>query len=476
MVCSILFRIFACYNLNEMRKYRIGNISIVLLFAALHFGVAVLSRMLNYHDDILLTVLTITMVIIVSMRNHTRLDIMAILTLVTTLLGYMIGSWLWRPLVSIIQNDMIAPGVSTFIITTTLGIATELLTSHSKRVRARHDAWSTSARNIAGVAISILVLRLLYFVLFSSKYADEGALINDVMNILSNTWALLILLVGNIIIALRMPTPERDSKRHPIFTHVGLSIILLPTISTIIAYYDIPTFNAIKFVPIDFLRTLSAALLIDLLTITICIFARLSTLTRQELHEERLEKHRSEYRYERLKQQINPHFLFNSLGILDYLVQEQETERASNFIHKLAAIYRYMLRNDQEPLVKLSEEIEFTQRYIDLIKERFINGLEIDIDIEETKTNRYIVPCAVQLLVENATKHNIVSEELPLRIDIYTEEDKLVVRNTLQLRTHGQPSTRLGLENIRQQYVDITGKSISVEKTDNEFIVKLPIV
>jgi LytS/YehU family sensor histidine kinase len=87
-----------------------------------------------------------------------------------------------------------------------------------------------------------------------------------------------------------------------------------------------------------------------------------------------------------------------------------------------------------------------------------------------------VVPCSLQLLVENATKHNIVSAELPLHISIETLEGCIVVRNTLQPRTHGQPSTRLGLENIRQQYLDITNRDISIEKTDNEFIVKLPIV
>ena len=459
-----------------MKHLRIGNIGIVLLFATLHFAVAVLSRAFNYHDDILLTILTITMVIIVSMRNRTRLDIMAILTLVATLLGYIIGSWLWRPLGNIIENDTIAPGASTFIITATLGIATDLITSHAKRLRAQHNAWSTSARNIAGVALSILVLRMVYFALFSSKFTTDTALITDIGNIMGNTWALLILLVGNIFIVLRIPITEGSESRQSILKFSIISIVVISTLSAVITYYNIPTFNDIAFVTIDFVRTLSAALLIDILTITICIAVRMSTLTRQELREERAEKHRSEYRYERLKQQINPHFLFNSLSILDYLVQEQQTERASNFIHKLAAMYRYMLHNDQKPLVKLEEEIEFTQRYIDLIKERFIDGLNIEIEIEEASMKRFVVPCAVQLLVENATKHNIVSTELPLNITICTEGDTLVVRNTLQLRTHGQPSTRLGLENIRQQYLDTTGKSISVEKTDNEFIVKLPIV
>jgi LytS/YehU family sensor histidine kinase len=101
-------------------------------------------------------------------------------------------------------------------------------------------------------------------------------------------------------------------------------------------------------------------------------------------------------------------------------VQEQESERASAFIHKLAAIYRYMLNNEQRPLIKLSEEIEFTQQYIDLIEERFIEGLHIEQRIEERYLDMMVVPCSLQLLVENATKHNIVSAELPLRISIET--------------------------------------------------------
>ncbi|MBQ6940187.1 MAG: histidine kinase [Alistipes sp.] len=461
-----------------MKQLRIDNITIVILFALLHFGVAVLSRALNYHDDILLTVLTITMVIIVAMRNSTRVDIMAILTLVATLTGYIIGSWLWRPISEIISNQAIAPGVSTLLITLTLGICIDILTKRSKRLKEPRHAWSTSARNIAAVALSILVLRLAYFVLFSSKFVPEGVLLNNVMDVISNTWALLTLLVGNIILTLRMPLPQQNSsqKRHPILANIIVSIIIIPTIATVLTYYNIPDFTNTEFDTLEFVRSYSAALLIDILIVTICIIVRLSTITRQELREERELKHRSEYQYERLKQQINPHFLFNSLGILDYLVQEQETERASSFIHKLASIYRYMLSNDQKPLVKLSEELEFTHQYIDLIKERFIEGLNIAIDIPEEASEQMVVPCALQLLVENATKHNIVSAELPLEISIAIEGNKLVVRNTLQQRTHGQPSTRLGLENIRQQYLDITGHNISVEKTDNEFIVKLPFV
>ena len=323
-----------------------------------------------------------------------------------------------------------------------------------------------------------MVIRLAYFTIFSPESQYEGALLNNALEIMSNTWALLTLLVGNILLAMRMalPLPESGDRRHPILSITLISALVLTSTAAVLAYYDIPAFNNAEFELIDFLIYYSASLIIDLVIIILCILVRLSTLTKQELREEREKKNRSEYRYERLKQQINPHFLFNSLGILDYLVQEQETERASSFIHKLAAMYRYMLNNDQKRLTKLEEEVEFTKRYIDLIKERFIEGLQIEIEIEEQYLDKMVVPCSLQLLVENATKHNIVSAEQPLHISITTREDMLEVRNSLQPRTHGQPSTRLGLENISQQYIDITGRKINVEQTDNEFIVKLPIV
>jgi LytS/YehU family sensor histidine kinase len=135
-----------------------------------------------------------------------------------------------------------------------------------------------------------------------------------------------------------------------------------------------------------------------------------------------------------------------------------------------------MLNNDNKELVKLSEEIDFTMMYVDLLKERFVEGMVIDIDIDKTMNNRYVVPCSIQLLVENATKHNIVAAESPLHISIKTEGELLVVRNNLQQRTHGQPSTHLGLSNISRQYLDITRRDIEILKSETEFIVKLPIV
>lgn len=460
------------------RKHTYGNIAIIILFALLHFAVAVFSRALNYHDDILLTILTIAMVVIISIRNNTRTEIVIILTLMATISGFIIGSWLWQPLYDIIGNDYISPAISTFLITTVIGLITDGITRNVKRIQSTQSAPRYYIRNVVLVAIGTLLLRLTYVAMFRWGIYTEGILLKHLVEALENTWALLTIVAGNIALTIRTPLKSHSNyfRQHPAIAQLLVSIVIFPALAATLIYFDVPHFTHPAMTEIDFVRALSATLIIDILVATTCILIRISTTTKRELREERELKHRTEYQYERLKQQINPHFLFNSLGILDYLVQEHETERASAFIRKLAGIYRYMLNNDQKPLVKVSEELDFARMYIDLLKERFNEGMVFEIEVEEQYHDRYVVPCALQLLVENATKHNIVSAELPLTVRIAVEDDHLVVRNNLQIRTHGQPSTRLGLENIRRQYLDITRRDIVVQKTDNEFIVKLPIV
>lgn len=446
-----------------MKRQNISNIAIIVIFALLHFAVAIIGRMVDYNDDIPLTILTITMVIVVSMRNQTRIELMGILTLVCTILGFLIGSWLWKPMGEILGNDTIAPAISTFIITILLGLMTHYITLSNKRFRNTGTTWQPSVRNIIIVALSILVIRLVYVALFRVEVFSEGMLYVTLSEIMSNSWAVILLITGNIVIMMRF---QKWRNRGVVLITWILAIVVITTLT---CYYDLPNMVAPAASPSELIILLPSALLLEILVFTICYLVQTTRISRLQLS-------RSEYQYERLKQQINPHFLFNSLNILDYLVQEQETERASTFIRKLANIYRYMLRNDEKPLVKIGEELDFTKMYIDLLRERFIEGMVFVIDIDENLYDRSIVPCSLQLLVENATKHNIVSAESPLTIKIKCDEEFITVSNNLQERTHGQPSTHLGLANIRRQYMDITRREIFVEKTENEFIVKLPII
>ncbi|MBQ2365493.1 MAG: hypothetical protein II288_08015, partial [Alistipes sp.] len=211
-----------------MRNFRLDNTVIVVLFALLHFAVAAISRALNYYDDIPLTILTIAMVIIIAMRNNTRVDMMAVLTLVATIIGFVIGSWLWHPMQTILNNDTFAPAVSTLLITTILGLGINSLTIHSKRLQARNNAWRTSTSNVIAVAASILFLRLIYVITFRTEIFTEGTLLESISNILSNTWAVLLLLLGNIILTIRPPKiARRGSNKATIATILAISLTLI---------------------------------------------------------------------------------------------------------------------------------------------------------------------------------------------------------------------------------------------------------
>ena len=192
--------------------------------------------------------------------------------------------------------------------------------------------------------------------------------------------------------------------------------------------------------------------------------------------EDREKARLAQYRYMNLSQQVNPHFLFNSLNILDCLVCEEKNEQASTYIHKLAGIYRYMLRIEKERLVNLRDEMEFVGLYTDLLKVRFPEGLDINIDIPEDKMSRRVVPCSVQLLIENATKHNSVDPRKPLRICVRCEGDNIQVTNNLHPKLSSGPSTGLGLKYLHEQYQDAAGRGVVINSTEEEYSVEIPLI
>ena len=196
---------------------------------------------------------------------------------------------------------------------------------------------------------------------------------------------------------------------------------------------------------------------------------------RKALNMEIAKKQKARFQYYQLKQQLNPHFLFNSLNVLDYLVYI-DADRASDFIKKMANIYRYMLSNEGNMFVSLQDELDFAMAYVDLLKERFDTGLEVEVNIPERYKNRRIIPCGLQLLIENATKHNIVSPETPLMIKIYIESEHIVVLNNLQLRQHISTSSGVGLSNIEGQYAAAFNRKIEVCRSSEFFRVKIPLI
>ena len=179
--------------------------------------------------------------------------------------------------------------------------------------------------------------------------------------------------------------------------------------------------------------------------------------------------------YELLKQQVNPHFLFNSLNTLKYMAESQD-EHTVVFVLKLSDFYRFTLESRKLNLIRVSEELKIIESYVYLLKARFEEGIELSVAIDHPVQQTYIPPFTLQLLVENCIKHNIVSLERPLQIKIYSENDNIVVQNQVQLKRTPEVSTGMGLENINQRYMHLLDKKIEILPDERFFTIKLPLI
>lgn len=177
-----------------------------------------------------------------------------------------------------------------------------------------------------------------------------------------------------------------------------------------------------------------------------------------------------------VKSQINPHFLFNNLNVLSTLVLQNNLE-ANKFIEAFSKVYRYILSTHDKELVEIKTELSYIQPYIFLLEKRFADGLSIKIDIAEEFRKRYIIPASLQMLIENAIKHNIVSRNKPLHIDVHINgNDTIVVTNNLQSRESVERSGQVGLNNIKKRYMLVSNREVTVQQNETNFIVQLPLL
>jgi PAS domain S-box-containing protein len=203
---------------------------------------------------------------------------------------------------------------------------------------------------------------------------------------------------------------------------------------------------------------------------------RTAELTEANTQLLRLQKENLQSQFDVLKQQVNPHFLFNSLNVLISLIK-LEPSLAETFTERLAKVYRYVLENRDENLVPVKTEMDFLRAYIFLIDTRFQGKVHIQIDFDEEKESRVILPLSLQLLIENAIKHNTFSTKSPLTIRLFIDdEDYLNVVNNLQIREKHIASTGIGLQNIRSRYALICDKEPAFRQTEKEFIAKIPLL
>lgn len=196
----------------------------------------------------------------------------------------------------------------------------------------------------------------------------------------------------------------------------------------------------------------------------------------EKVKKEQLERARAEAELEALKNQVDPHFIFNSLNTLSYLIEEKP-EKAQAFNTSLADVYRYILHNKARDLVFVKDELDFIQNYFSLLKIRFEQAVQLNIEIPREWQGRFLLPpISLQTLVENAVKHNEFNEREPLEIHIRALDRKLEVTNRIKLRQTSRPTSRIGLENLKERYRLITDKEIEVIMEENIFKVVLPLI
>ena len=191
------------------------------------------------------------------------------------------------------------------------------------------------------------------------------------------------------------------------------------------------------------------------------------------INAEKAQREHISSQYEALKNQVNPHFLFNSLYALSSLIYD-EPDKAVEFINRLSDVYRYVLDSKDKEAVPVSEELTFIESYLFLLEARFENNLIIENNIDGE--NGFMPPMSIQMLIENAVKHNEISHAHPLNITLYEEDKYIYVKNPVQLKSSESTTSGIGLKNIKSRYSILSDRPVTVEQTEVSFCVGLPVL
>ncbi len=194
-----------------------------------------------------------------------------------------------------------------------------------------------------------------------------------------------------------------------------------------------------------------------------------------EIQAAQLEKEKMDLQYHQLRNQVNPHYLFNTLTSLDGLIHTNP-ELASEFVRHMSKVYRYVLQHKESEVVNLDEELSFIQHYIQLLHIRYADGLKITTTVSDEAKDKGIVMVTLQMLIDNAVKHNILQQDEPLRIEIFDDAEFLVVRNNKQLRKQIETSNGQGIQQLKQLYTFLTQKQIVIEDKDDTYTIKIPLL
>ncbi|WP_438962012.1 histidine kinase [Nonlabens sp.] len=198
-------------------------------------------------------------------------------------------------------------------------------------------------------------------------------------------------------------------------------------------------------------------------------------LQKQKVNEQKVIARSATAQFDALKNQLDPHFLFNSLNVLVSLIEENP-KAATKFTTSLSKVYRYVLEQRHKELVPVDEELAFARTYVGLLKTRFEDSIQIDIPEKSNIPDAQVVPLSLQLLLENAVKHNVVSDSKPLQLRIYEDRNQLIIENNLQKKPVANSGSGVGLQNIASRYKLLTDRKMSIAQDESYFKVQIPIL
>jgi two-component system, LytTR family, sensor kinase len=287
--------------------------------------------------------------------------------------------------------------------------------------------------------------------------------------------------VGNryIMIYSRKKYPQFDEVRKRIFSQSVLMIVYTVFANVALGLVFEKTFmkDAGGITVTDrLINSNAAALFCTIMVIAVYESIYFMHQLRHSVEEtENLKRENLNAQLDALRTQVNPHFLFNNLNTLVSLIPENP-KQATDFVQQLSKLYRHILEVKDEQSIPLEDELKVLKAYAFLLQTRFGSNLEVNIDVPAEKLHKKIVPLSLQLLMENAIKHNIISSDKPLHINIFSDNGSLVVDNNLQVKQHVPESTGIGLDNIRNRYKLLSEKPVHVAATGNHFTVTIPLI
>lgn len=449
---------------------------IIHIFAVLHAVAAIGLRVFGLEDELLLTILTMTMALMICLKKGVSVEFSAASIIVVNILGYLIGNLGAKIIQEIITVQYLVHSISTFLTTEILGWSLVAITKvFQTRKKDREKMMDSSYISWLILAMGgIFILRLGIIFVFSMDIFANGNAAEISAKVFSNSFSFIILFCINFLYI--RYTRALDKFNSAVKFLVLIFFIIITSALEALFAGTVLSIESDGHLKDEFPILFASALLVEITVYCIVFMVNYALTARSDMKEEREKANMAQYRYIKLKHQVSPHFLFNSLNTLDGLICDEQNDRASSFTHKLAGVYRYMLKSEDEMIVSLKDELVFVRMYVDLLKERFPVGFIVETDVPEESMARYVLPCSIQLLIENATKHNAVSEDNPLIIKVEVQGENILVTNNIVPKMTTIPSTGLGQKYIRQMYLDLTGKQIRIERNEKIYRVTLPLI